>query len=188
MEEPEAGLTQLVAARVSRRRFVLRGLAAAAAAIAAAIGIPVVGFGAAPAWLWREKDDPELIETSIPPTLRSAAWTRVGALSDFVINEPKFVIVDRPVVDGWVRNDQPIGVYVVRRSDTEAIVFDSHCTHLGCPLKATAGSGSFVCPCHGGSFAGDGTVMSGPPPHAMFRYDLRIEGADILIGDLLVEV
>jgi menaquinol-cytochrome c reductase iron-sulfur subunit len=172
---------------LSRRGFVLRGLAAGGVAIAAAIGVPVVAFGSAPAWQWKEEDSAELIETSIPPTLRSDVWTSVGKITDFEVGAPRYVIVDRPVVDGWVREDAPIGVYVVRKSDTEAVVFDPHCTHLGCPLSATAGSNSFVCPCHGGSFDTDGNVTSGPPPHAMFRYEVRVDGGDIAIRALLSE-
>lgn len=172
----------------SRRRFVLRGLAIVAGGIAAILGIPVVGFGAAPAWLWREEDDPELVETSIPPTLRSSAWTSVGRLSDLELGVPTYVIVNRPIVDGWVRTDAPVGVYVVKQSDTAAVAFDSHCTHLGCPLAALRGANSFVCPCHGGSFDTNGEVTSGPPPHAMFRYEVRVDGNDVLIGALLVEV
>jgi Rieske Fe-S protein len=172
---------------LSRRRFVLRSLAAVGGMIAAALGLPVLAFGSAPGWQWKEEAAPELIETSVPPTLRSDAWTPVGSLLDFEVGVPKYVIVDRPVVDGWVRADAPIGVYVVRKSDTEAVVFDPHCTHLGCPLSATAGSNAFVCPCHGGSFDTDGDVTSGPPPHPMFRYEVRLDGGAVVIGALLAE-
>ena len=173
---------------LSRRRFVLRSLATLGGAIAAALGLPVLAFGSAHAWQWTEEAPAELIETSVPPTLQSDAQTPVGKLLDFEVGIPRYVVVDRPVVDGWVRADAPIGVYVVRKSDTEAVVFDPHCTHLGCPLAATPGSNAFVCPCHGGSFDTNGDVTSGPPPHPMFRYEVRIDGSDVVIGALQSEV
>lgn len=188
MSENDPGEPVATSAELSRRRFVLRALAALGGTIAAAIGLPVLGFGAAPGWQWREEAAAELIETSVPPTLHSDAWTPVGSLLDFQVDVPKYVIVDRPVVDGWVRADAPIGVYVVRKSDTEAVVFDPHCTHLGCPLAATPGSNAFVCPCHGGSFDTDGNVTSGPPPHPMFRYEVRLDSGNVVIGALDAEV
>lgn len=188
MSDNDPGTPAAGGGDLSRRRFVLRSLAGVGGAIAAALGLPVLAFGSAPGWQWQEEAAPELIETSVPPTLLSDAWTPVGSLVDFEVGVPKYVIVDRPVVDGWVRADAPVGVYVVRKSDTEAVVFDPHCTHLGCPLSATAGSNSFVCPCHGGSFDTNGDVTSGPPPHPMFRYTVRVDGGNVVIGALEAEV
>jgi cytochrome b6-f complex iron-sulfur subunit len=39
------------------------------------------------------------------------------------------------------------------------------CTHLGCIVKRE-GAG-FACPCHGSTFASDGTVTKGPAPKAL---------------------
>ena len=167
---------------LSRRSFVVRALAAVGGLTAALLAIPVVGFGAAPGW--RSKVPVRFLSTSVAPTLRSDTWTSVGRLADFAVGVPQYVQVERHVVDGWVQENAPVGIHVVRESDTEAVVFDPHCTHLGCPLAWSAGAGSFVCPCHGGSFGPDGTVKSGPPPRPMVRYETRVENGELLIGAL----
>ena len=167
---------------VSRRRFVLRVLALIGGAIAAVLAAPVVGFATAPGW--RSRTPIRFIETSVVPTLRSDEWTSVGLLADFVVGEPVFVEVERDVTDGWVTGAALVGAYVVRQSDTDVEVFDPHCTHLGCPLAWSSGAGTFVCPCHGGVFSTTGEVVSGPPPHALIRYDTRVEEGKILIGAL----
>lgn len=167
---------------VSRRKFVLRVLGVIGGAIAAAFAIPVVGFGTAPGW--RSKTPIKFLETSVVPTLRSSEWTSVGQVTDFAVGEPSYVEVVRNVTDGWISEAAPIGVHVVRETDTDIAVFDPHCTHLGCPLAWSSGAGTFVCPCHGGVFNAAGEVVSGPPPHPMIRYDTRIENGEIFIGTL----
>jgi menaquinol-cytochrome c reductase iron-sulfur subunit len=169
-------------AELSRRNFVVRGLMLIGGAIAAVLGIPVVGFGSAPGWQARQPV--RLLSTSIVPTLRSSALTSVGKLADFKVGVPQYVKVDRPVVDGWVAENAPIGVHVVRNSDTDVAVFDPHCTHLGCPLAWSSGSKSFACPCHGGSFNSSGDVIAGPPPRPMIRYETRIQDGEVFIGAL----
>ena len=166
----------------SRRSFVIRGLVLIGAAIAAVLGIPVVGFATAPGW--QARAPVRLLSTSIVPTLRSSALTSVGKLVNYEVGSPKYVEVDRPVVDGWVTEDAPVGVYVVRTSETDVAVLDPHCTHLGCPLAWSTGSQSFVCPCHGGSFNHDGEVIAGPPPGPMLRYEARIQDGEVFFGAL----
>jgi Rieske Fe-S protein len=36
-------------------------------------------------------------------------------------------------------------------------------------------TGGFYCPCHNGVFAKDGTVVSGPPPRPLDRFEVKIE-------------
>lgn len=171
---PDEGLT--------RRRFVVRALAAISGLITAVLGVPVVGFGAAPGW--RSKVPVRFLSTSVAPTLRSDTWTTVGKLADFAVDVPQYIQVERLIVDGWVQENAPVGVFVVRQSETEAVVFDPHCTHLGCPLAWSEGAGSFVSPCHGGSFGLDGQVKSGPPPRPMVRYETKVENGALFIGTL----
>jgi menaquinol-cytochrome c reductase iron-sulfur subunit len=180
--EPIGSEPVTVTEAMSRRRFVVRALAAVGGLIAAALAIPVAGFGTAPGW--QSKVPARLISTSVVPTLRSNDWTSVGKIVDFEIGVPTYLIVDRDVVDGWVQENAPIGVHVVRQDDATALVFDPHCTHLGCPLAWSAGAGSFVCPCHGGSFDAAGQRVSGPPPRPMVQYETKVTDGEIFIGAL----
>jgi menaquinol-cytochrome c reductase iron-sulfur subunit len=182
--EAQTGEPQTSAGRwpFSRRSFVVRGLAAVGGTAAAIVGLPVLGFGLGPAL--RASTPPRLLADTVPPTLRSADWTSVGKLADFKPGVPRYVSVVRQVVDGWVREEAPVGVHVVVASETEATVFDPHCTHLGCPLAWIDGAGRFECPCHGGAFDGSGTPVAGPPPRPMDRYETKIENGELFIGTL----
>lgn len=72
---------------------------------------------------------------------------------------------------------------VVLRSATQGfIVLSAVCTHLGCVVHWNDAKGEFVCPCHGGVFAVDGKVVSGPPPQPLPHYPYRIENDQIIIG------
>jgi menaquinol-cytochrome c reductase iron-sulfur subunit len=183
---PDAGesidRTGRLGGALSRRSFVVKSLAAVGGVTAALVAVPVIGFATAPGW--KAGTPVRFLSTSVAPTLRSDTWTSVGKLAEFETGIPRYVQVERHVVDGWVQENAPVGVHVVRRSDTEADVFDPHCTHLGCPLAWSDGAGSFVCPCHGGSFGADGNVKSGPPPRPMVRYETKVENGELFIGAL----
>ena len=43
------------------------------------------------------------------------------------------------------------------------VAFSAVCTHLGCVVRWRRARREFFCPCHGGRFALDGTVIGGPP-------------------------
>lgn len=172
-------------ANLSRRRFVVRAMAVLGGVITAVLAIPVAGFATAPGW--QAKTPPKLLSTSVAPTLRSDDWTSVGKVADYEVGVPKYLEIERHVVDGWVSENTPIGIQVVRTTDTDIVVFDPHCTHLGCPLSWSTGAEAFVCPCHGGSFKPTGEVVSGPPPRPMIRYETRTEGDEVFIGTFVAE-
>jgi menaquinol-cytochrome c reductase iron-sulfur subunit len=171
--------------RSSRRRFLIRVMTVLGGAIAAVLAIPVVGFITAPGW--QAKTPPKLLSTSVAPTLRSDECTSIGKDPDFEVGVPKFVEVERHIVDGWVTETVPIGIQVVRTTDADLVVFDPHCTHLGCPVSWSSGAGAFLCPCHGGSFTSTGDVASGPPPRPMIRYETRTESGEVFIGSFLAD-
>ena len=55
------------------------------------------------------------------------------------------------------------------------------CTHLGCRVRWIADQEQFFCPCHNGVFDKDGTVVSGPPPRPLDRYEVKVEGETVYI-------
>ena len=75
----------------------------------------------------------------------------------------------------------------MRETETDIKAFDIHCTHLGCPLAFASGSGTFLCPCHGGSFSIEGEVLGGPPPRPMAQYEVQVVDGEVQVGRLIVE-
>jgi len=167
---------------LTRRSFVVRALAAIGGVLAAAVALPSAIFVTAPGW--RARTPLRWLSLSVSPTLRTNDWTTIGKLTDFEVGVPQYRILQREVVDGWVREKAPVGIHVVRETETDVAVMDPHCTHLGCPLSWSAGAERFLCPCHGGAFDATGQVVAGPPPRPMARYDTRIQDGEIQIASL----
>jgi Rieske Fe-S protein len=55
------------------------------------------------------------------------------------------------------------------------------CTHLGCRVRWSADRKQFFCPCHNGVFDQNGTVVSGPPPKPLNRYEVKVENDQLSI-------
>ena len=112
--------------------------------------------------------------------LRMAApprWVRAGAIGDLTPNVPvpKVIAVSRQ--DGWYRERTRQTVFLVWDGDKTVRALSATCTHLGCQVRWDASTTKFRCPCHGGVFDVDGTVVEGPPPRALDRVDARIDAA-----------
>jgi cytochrome b6-f complex iron-sulfur subunit len=60
--------------------------------------------------------------------------------------------------------------------------FSAVCTHLGCIVKWVTEKQEFLCPCHGGRFSTEGTVLGGPPPKPLESLPVAVQGDQVLIG------
>lgn len=110
-------------------------------------------------------------------------WLRAGALADLPPNVPvpKVLAISRQ--DGWYRERARATVFLVWDGDKTVHALSATCTHLGCQVRWDAASTKFRCPCHGGVFAVDGSVVEGPPPRPLDRIDARIDtaGSDVQV-------
>ena len=88
-------------------------------------------------------------------------------------------------VDGFVPNTVtafPRGhFYLACLEDGGFLAIHRKCTHLGCTVHWDAPQNMFLCACHGGAFALDGTVKAGPPPRPMDQLAYRIDSGNLLI-------
>lgn len=62
------------------------------------------------------------------------------------------------------------------------IALTAVCTHLGCIVKWVTDKGEFLCPCHGGRFSSEGTVLGGPPPKPLETYKVIVEDSELVVG------
>lgn len=111
----------------------------------------------------------------------------VGPVSQFEVNKPKAVSYETTVKDGWYVQSERKMAWVVRYEDGSIVVFDPHCTHLGCIVnwsdQGLAGKlgWNFYSPCHGGVFDITGNVITGPPPRPLDRIECKVENGELIL-------
>ncbi|MGZ3427215.1 MAG: QcrA and Rieske domain-containing protein, partial [Polyangia bacterium] len=80
---------------------------------------------------------------------------------------------------------QPSGlgnpVSIVRLDASTVIALDAKCTHLGCTVAWNAQNRDFECPCHGSTFATDGSVQVGPATLQLTSYTVSVDADNIVI-------
>ncbi len=82
---------------------------------------------------------------------------------------------------GWITNEQDLSVYVLTDNGRDYAAMSNICTHLGCRVRWVADRNQFFCPCHNGQFDKEGLVTAGPPPRPLDRYEVKVEGDQLLI-------
>lgn len=157
---PEA--SQMSAGSVpDRRSFLAALLAAGGAAVGALLAVPLVRFTL----------HPVLARTT------EKSWSDVGNIDEFQnIDAPVKKLVTIEQRDGWRKTMTEKPVYVTKDAQGQLIVLSAVCTHLGCSIPWLEKEKRFICPCHLGTFAPDGHLISGPPPRNMDRLETKVEG------------
>lgn len=152
---------------LTRRAFLSRITLALSGAIAALVGLPILGYLLAP--LFR------------PPPDEPVA---VGSIADFPVGQTKLVSIRDTSSLPWAGQTADTALWVRRRDagGPEMFqVFNVNCTHLGCPVNWQAEAKLFLCPCHGGVYYADGTVAGGPPPRPLFERRWEVSGERLLV-------
>ena len=163
MAEPEQ------ADGLSRRKFVTGMLAVLGGTIAAAIGLPAVGY---------------LITPAIKRTATDV-WVPLGPVEDIPVDQPTLFTFSRTRRIGWETTATSYGMYVLRSPDEHFLVLSNVCTHLACRVVWKDDLQDYACPCHDGHFARDGRVLSGPPPRPLPAMEHKVE--DGILSVHLVE-
>jgi len=71
---------------------------------------------------------------------------------------------------------------IVKTKTGELVALSAVCTHLGCIVQWVKEKQHFLCPCHAGEFATDGSVLSGPPPRPLAKIPLTLTEGKVTIG------
>jgi quinol---cytochrome c reductase iron-sulfur subunit, bacillus type len=152
---------------MERRAFLARTVQLVSAAIGALFALPVIAF----------------IRGSYSLN-RDHTFYPVARMGDLV-EEVTRVSFTRLVRDGWMVRTTQEYVWVRKKPDGSIVVFEPHCTHLGCAYAWNQSKLQFECPCHGGRFDSDGNHTAGPPPRGLDRYEVKMEGNQIEIGKIV---
>jgi menaquinol-cytochrome c reductase iron-sulfur subunit len=136
---------------VSRRGFIGWAIGIGAAFSAAVVGIPMVGslFGTTPA------------------SAKPGDLVKVADMDTLVVGQVTGLTFLQETVDGYVHEELPHSVWVIKQPAGTAIVYSPVCTHLGCQVLWNKDAQKFDCPCHGSIFARDGKVLAGPAPRGL---------------------
>jgi menaquinol-cytochrome c reductase iron-sulfur subunit len=126
-----------------------------------------------------------LIRFALFPLIRRTTevkWSPVGDESEFSsITNPVTKTVEIEHIDGWRKAISVQTVYVTKNSQDQLAVLSSICPHLGCTIPFVSGKNEFICPCHGGTFAPDGTLISGPPQRGMDSLETSREDGKLMV-------
>lgn len=147
-----------------RRTFLTRVVVAVQAVIGAAVTYVVGGAALAPSFAAHRR-----------------SWQRAAAVSDLADGTPTPITLRLIRQDGYRQVVDRRIVYVQRIEGGKVRVLDSTCTHLGCRTRYDAASKHFLCPCHGGVYDVDGTVLDGPPPAPLHTLEARIDGDHVVV-------
>lgn len=148
---------------VSRRRFVQWAVGLGTGFIAVAAGIPLVG---------------SVIKTRGRPV--AAPFIEIGKVTTFPTGVPTAVAFAETARDAYNISTVARSAYVLKRSDTDVVVFTPVCPHLGCHVSFDATLGAFVCPCHGSRFSATGKRIAGPTPRDLDTLPSKIEKGVLL--------
>jgi menaquinol-cytochrome c reductase iron-sulfur subunit len=161
-DQPPAPADEAAPTDPSRRRLMIATVGACGGLIAAAVGVPALGMFVGPML----QEQPE-------------AWRAVGPVDQFKVGETVQVNFESVSPVPWSGVTAETAAWLRRETETEFIAFAVNCTHLGCPVRWEATADLFMCPCHGGTYYGDGSVAAGPPPRALNRYQTRVTNGQV---------
>jgi len=148
-----------------RRNFFRALVTGIGATIAAILAAPLAAFFALPAF--RKPD---------------TVWRQCGPLEHFPVGEITLVPLTPLAKREWPEDWGTEAAWVSRTSQQEFVIYNVHCTHVGCPVTWSPQARCFFSPCDGGVFDAEGRVLAGPPPRPLDRYEVKIEGGVLFAG------
>ena len=149
---------------ISRRDAMKVAISLIGGLIGTALGFPAIAFLIGPA-LKREQAD----------------WIRLSSLSAIETGTPTLFKPRVTRENGWIEDEQEVGVYVLTEDGRTYHAMSNICTHLGCRVRYIAEQQKFFSPCHNGVFDKHGYVVSGPPPRPLDEFETKIEDGNLYI-------
>ena len=98
--------------------------------------------------------------------------------------EVEFDVLARDAIPagGGLIAHTPLGHIALADDGGQVRAFSAVCTHLGCIVKYQPGPGrAWFCPCHKGTYAADGRVVSGPPPRPLQPLPVSVRDGRVFV-------
>jgi cytochrome b6-f complex iron-sulfur subunit len=73
------------------------------------------------------------------------------------------------------------GVIVARTVNGSYVAVSQTCTHAGGTVVYDSNINDFYCPVHGSVFSTNGSVVSGPAPSALVKYNTSLSGTSLRV-------
>ena len=108
-----------------------------------------------------------------------------GAIAIVVAQHPELVVGGVKIftrVDGY-----PDPIAILRACANEFIALNAKCTHMCCTVAYEPQAMGWLCPCHGSTYATDGTLMGGPSRFPLVRFATSFDGTTLIISSLAPE-
>jgi len=120
--------------------------------------------------------------TAVAPETKesTARWLPVAKVSELPPGQVTTVMLNYAVQRG-IYTDQISTPVLVSRITNDIACYKTACPHLGCTVHWDGRSDQFRCACHGGAFDRAGSVIAGPPPRGMDRYDSKVDGDQLMV-------
>lgn len=128
---------------------------------------------------------PAGIYLMLPPAMRKKSdWVEAGDIAQLKATAPEEIVFRRNRQDGWKITSEKTSAWVIKTAEDKVIAFAPQCTHLGCAYHWDEQRQNFLCPCHTSTFGLDGKVLSGPAPRPLDRYEVKLAGTKLLLGEV----
>ena len=106
----------------------------------------------------------------------------LASLGQLKVGEPQAFAIIASRRDAWVKYpEETVGsVWLVRQPEgakEPVIALSAECPHLCCPVNLAADRKSFLCPCHGASFALDGARLNEVAARGMDALSVELSGS-----------
>jgi len=150
--------------KMGRRDFMRAVIAGISGVIGVAVGLPAIAY-------------------IVGPAIKQATdtWIRLGTVNKVELGTPTLFKTIIETQTGWINAEEEFSAYVLTENGQDFIVMSNICTHLGCRVRWIPNQDGFYCPCHNGVFAKDGTVIGGPPPRPLDRFESKVEEGVLFI-------
>lgn len=115
------------------------------------------------------------------------------AFEDDIPSEKQMICTksDIPVggTKSFVLENSAIPYILIHTEEGEFYAYEQKCTHLACAVYYKPGTMKIECPCHNGWFdAKTGDVLQGPPPRALKKLEVILEGEEIYVRQTKINV